>query len=174
MPMIPTINHPLFDGTQTSLGPLKLGATYLGVAQPGQFFTENRTPNRTKPKPNRIVGNSVFWFGFGFQFCEVRCFGSVSVSVNCKPKYRETKIGGVLWFFFPVVYQNWWSTVVYYQEWTAKLMEYCGLLSRMNCKFVIFDLSIESCLMFSCIGLFGFNRKTELKNLTEIDRFLKF
>ena len=31
MPMVPTNNHPLFDGTQTSLGPLKLGATYLGV-----------------------------------------------------------------------------------------------------------------------------------------------
>jgi hypothetical protein len=32
MPMVPTNNHPLFDGTQTSLGPLKLGATYLGKA----------------------------------------------------------------------------------------------------------------------------------------------
>ena len=32
MPMVPTINHPLFDGTQTSLGPLKLGATYLDKA----------------------------------------------------------------------------------------------------------------------------------------------
>jgi hypothetical protein len=32
MPMVPTINHPLFDGTQTSLGPLKLGVTYLGIA----------------------------------------------------------------------------------------------------------------------------------------------
>ena len=32
MPMVPTNNHPLFDGTQTSLGPLKLGATYLGIA----------------------------------------------------------------------------------------------------------------------------------------------
>ena len=32
MPMVPTINHPSFDGTQTSLGPLKLGATYLGIA----------------------------------------------------------------------------------------------------------------------------------------------
>jgi hypothetical protein len=30
--MVPTNNHPLFDGTQTSLGPLKLGATYLGKA----------------------------------------------------------------------------------------------------------------------------------------------
>jgi hypothetical protein len=30
--MVPTIIHPLFDGTQTSLGPLKLGATYLGKA----------------------------------------------------------------------------------------------------------------------------------------------
>jgi hypothetical protein len=30
--MVPTINHPLFDGTQTKLGPLKLGATYLGNA----------------------------------------------------------------------------------------------------------------------------------------------
>ena len=33
--------------------------------------------------------------------------------------------------WFLVVYQN------------TKLMEYYGLLSRMNCKFVIFDLSIE-------------------------------
>ena len=32
MPMVSTHTHPLFDGTQTSLGPLKLGATYLGVA----------------------------------------------------------------------------------------------------------------------------------------------
>ena len=32
MLIVPTHNHPLFDGTQTSLGPLKLGATYLGVA----------------------------------------------------------------------------------------------------------------------------------------------
>ena len=32
MPMIPTNIHPLFDGTKTSLGPLKLGATYLGIA----------------------------------------------------------------------------------------------------------------------------------------------
>ena len=32
MPMVPTNNHPLFDGTQTILGPLKLGATYLGIA----------------------------------------------------------------------------------------------------------------------------------------------
>ena len=28
--MVPTNIHPLFYGTQTSLGPLKLGATYLG------------------------------------------------------------------------------------------------------------------------------------------------
>ena len=32
MPMVPTINHSLFDGTQIILGPLKLGATYLGIA----------------------------------------------------------------------------------------------------------------------------------------------
>ena len=32
MPMAPTVNHPLFDGTQIILGPLKLGATYLGNA----------------------------------------------------------------------------------------------------------------------------------------------
>ena len=32
MPMVLTNNHPLFDGTQTSLGPLKLCATYLGKA----------------------------------------------------------------------------------------------------------------------------------------------
>jgi hypothetical protein len=32
MPMVPTINHPPFDGIQTSLSPLKLGATYLGIA----------------------------------------------------------------------------------------------------------------------------------------------
>jgi hypothetical protein len=31
MPMVPHF-HPLFDGIQTSLGPLKLGATYLGIA----------------------------------------------------------------------------------------------------------------------------------------------
>jgi hypothetical protein len=30
--MVPTIIHPLFDGTQTSLGPLKLGAIHLGIA----------------------------------------------------------------------------------------------------------------------------------------------
>jgi len=30
--MVPTNNHPLFDGTQTSMGSLKLGATYLGDA----------------------------------------------------------------------------------------------------------------------------------------------
>jgi hypothetical protein len=30
--MVPTNNHPLFDGTQTSLGSFKLGATYLGKA----------------------------------------------------------------------------------------------------------------------------------------------
>ena len=30
--MVPRIIYPLFDGTQTSLGPLKLGATYLGIA----------------------------------------------------------------------------------------------------------------------------------------------
>ena len=30
--MVPTHNHPLFDGTQTSLSPLKLGATFLGKA----------------------------------------------------------------------------------------------------------------------------------------------
>ena len=32
MPMVPTHIHPLFDSTQTSLCPLKLGATYLGMA----------------------------------------------------------------------------------------------------------------------------------------------
>jgi hypothetical protein len=32
MPMVPIINHSLFDGTQTSLDPLKLEATYLGIA----------------------------------------------------------------------------------------------------------------------------------------------
>jgi hypothetical protein len=32
MLMVPTNNHPLFDGTQISLGPLKLGSTYLGKA----------------------------------------------------------------------------------------------------------------------------------------------
>ena len=32
MSMIPTNNHSLFDGTQTSFSPLKLGATYLGIA----------------------------------------------------------------------------------------------------------------------------------------------
>ena len=31
-PMVPTHIHPLFDGTQTCLSPLKLGATYLGIA----------------------------------------------------------------------------------------------------------------------------------------------
>ena len=80
---------------------------------------------KTEHEPNRIVGSSFFWFGFGFQFCEVRFFGSVSVSMPYrteKPKYRET-------YFFPCC--------------LSKLMEYCGLLSRMNCKFVIFDLSIE-------------------------------
>ena len=30
--MVPTHIHPHFDGTQTRLGPLKLGATYLGNA----------------------------------------------------------------------------------------------------------------------------------------------
>ena len=30
--MVSTHNHPLFDGTQTCLGPLKLGAAYLGNA----------------------------------------------------------------------------------------------------------------------------------------------
>ena len=29
MPLVPTYIHPRFDGTQTRLGPLKLGATYL-------------------------------------------------------------------------------------------------------------------------------------------------
>ena len=32
MPLVPTYIHPRFDGTQTRLGPLKLGATYLGNA----------------------------------------------------------------------------------------------------------------------------------------------
>jgi hypothetical protein len=30
--MVSTNNHPLFYGTQIYLGPLKLGATYLGIA----------------------------------------------------------------------------------------------------------------------------------------------
>jgi len=30
--MVPTHIHPRFDGTQTRLGPLKLGATYLANA----------------------------------------------------------------------------------------------------------------------------------------------
>jgi hypothetical protein len=30
--MVPTNNHSVFDGTQTSLDPLKLGATYIGNA----------------------------------------------------------------------------------------------------------------------------------------------
>jgi hypothetical protein len=30
--MVPTNDHPLFDGTQTSLGPIMLNATYLGIA----------------------------------------------------------------------------------------------------------------------------------------------
>jgi len=50
-------------------------------SHPGRFFTENRTPNRTEPKPNRKVGSSVFQFGFGFQFCAVRCSASASVSM---------------------------------------------------------------------------------------------
>jgi hypothetical protein len=29
--MVPTNIHPPFDDTQISLGPLKLGATYLGI-----------------------------------------------------------------------------------------------------------------------------------------------
>ena len=44
MLMVPTHIHPLFDGTQTSLGPLKLGATYLGktlVWIAGYFTIEN-------------------------------------------------------------------------------------------------------------------------------------
>jgi len=32
MMMVPTHIHPLFDDTQISLGPLKLEATYLGIA----------------------------------------------------------------------------------------------------------------------------------------------
>ena len=32
MLMVPTNNHLFFDGTQTTLDPLKLGATYLGKA----------------------------------------------------------------------------------------------------------------------------------------------
>ena len=30
--MVPTNDHSPFDGTQTSLGPLMLDATYLGIA----------------------------------------------------------------------------------------------------------------------------------------------
>ena len=32
MLLVPTHIQPFFDGTQTSLGPLKLGTTYLGIA----------------------------------------------------------------------------------------------------------------------------------------------
>ena len=32
MSLVPTHIYPRFDGTQTRLGPLKLGATYLGNA----------------------------------------------------------------------------------------------------------------------------------------------
>ena len=32
MPLVPTYIHPRFESTQTRLGPLKLGATYLGNA----------------------------------------------------------------------------------------------------------------------------------------------
>ena len=36
-------------------------------------------PNRTEPKPNRIVVFSVFWFGFGFLLGELRSSASASV-----------------------------------------------------------------------------------------------
>ena len=36
-----------------------------------------------------------------------------------------------------------WLEPVFFFCCLSKLVEYCGLLSRMNCKFVIFDLSIE-------------------------------
>jgi hypothetical protein len=35
-------------------------------------------------------------------------------------------------------------------------------------------LNLFACLMVSFIGLFSFNRKTQLKNRTEIGRFLNF
>ena len=46
--------------------------------------------NRT-PKPSRIVGFSVFRFGVGFQFWEVRCSASASVSVANRAEHPRNR-----------------------------------------------------------------------------------
>ena len=104
------------------------------IRSPWAFFHRkpNTEPNRTEPKPNRIVGSSVFRFGFGFQFCEVRCSASASVSMPYRTEVPRNRIVGS-----PAGWNLFFSCCL------SKLMEYCGLLSRMNYKFVIFDLSIE-------------------------------
>ena len=64
------------------------GEVTLGVFSP-------KTEHRTEPKPNQKVGNSVFQFGFGFQFCAVRCSASASVSMPYQtevPRNRETLV----------------------------------------------------------------------------------
>ena len=56
--------------------------------QAGHILTVNREPNRTEPKPNRKVGFSVFRFGFGFYFSDLRSSASASVSMSNQTKHR--------------------------------------------------------------------------------------
>ena len=60
MLMVPTINHSLFDGTQTSMGPLKLRATYLGnalVCVVGCFAIAKHPATHTKAMPKYAAPN---------------------------------------------------------------------------------------------------------------------
>jgi hypothetical protein len=78
--------------------PVAIGRSFLTVivaaevvtaGRGGHFLAENRRLNHTEPKPNRIVGFSVCRFGFGFQFLEVRCLGSVSAFQSTEPNNRN-------------------------------------------------------------------------------------
>ena len=58
MPLVPTHIHPHFDGTQTRLGPLKLGATYLANALvwiAGYFAIANNEVLTILSKHNIII-----------------------------------------------------------------------------------------------------------------------
>ena len=119
----------------------------LGVFSP-------KTEHRTEPKPNRKVGSSVFRFGFGFQFCEVRCSALDWVSMPYRTEVPRNQIvgspagwnlfffllfiktDGVLWFIIKnelQIYNIW------FEHWIVKFVTvlslqiiYCAVLSVLN------------------------------------------
>ena len=113
--------------------------TLIPVFSPWALFYWK--PN-TEPKPNRIVISSVFWFGFGFQFCEVRCSASASVSMPYRTEVPRNRIvgspagwnlfffllfiktDGVLWFIIKNELQ---ICNIWFEHWIVKFVTVLSL-----------------------------------------------